>query len=141
MKKELTNAFGNIFLAIEFDQANQFYYNNWQGYQSLEGVMLGANTYLAEMARRPCAFLLNDNTNVRGPWDHAVAWIATDWTPRAMAQGLTHFAHVVSPESFAALSAEAMSASVGTSFYMRIFSNVPDARHWLKEAQRVAQTA
>lgn len=137
MKKDLTNAFGKTFLTIEFDKQNNFFYNNWQGYQSLDGVMQGANAYLEHMAKRPCPWLLNDNTNVTGPWDHAVEWIAQDWTPRAIAQGLTHFAHVVSPESFAALSAEAMSASVGTSFYMRIFGSVNDAREWLAEAQRM----
>ncbi len=137
MKKELTNAFGKVFLAINFDQTDGYWCNDWQGYQTLEGVMRGANTYLELMAERPNPYLLNDNTNVRGPWDHAVEWIAQDWTPRAIAQGLSHFAHVVSPESFAALSAEAMFASVGTVFQMRIFGNVAEARQWLREAQRV----
>ena len=141
MKRDLTNAFGKVFLTIEFDQANNYWYNDWQGYQTLTGIMTGADAYLEDLKKQPSPWLLNDNTNVRGPWDHAVAWIAQDWTPRAIAQGLTHFAHVVSPESFAALSAEAMYAQIGSSFQMRIFGSVADARLWLREAQREAAEA
>ncbi|QKG54294.1 hypothetical protein [Hymenobacter sp. BRD67] len=89
--------------------------------------------------RYKCPYLLNDNTNLMGPWDHAVAWISEDWTPRAIALGLTHFAHVVSSESFAALSAEAMYTSIGTSFQMRIFGSRTEARHWLRDAQQAAK--
>ncbi|MGI4871419.1 MAG: hypothetical protein ACRYFX_09610 [Janthinobacterium lividum] len=132
MKKELTNAFGKVFLSIEYDRPNNWIYNDWQGYQTLESIMTGANTYLLELVQYQCPYLLNDNTNVRGPWDHAVAWLAQDWTPRAMAAGLTHFAHIVSPESFAAMSAEAMYTSIGSSFQMRIFGKVADAQQWLR---------
>ena len=139
MKKDFTNAFGKVFLSIEYDARNHLSYNDWRGYQTLESIMTGANAYLKELARHHCPYLLNDNTNVTGPWDHAVAWIAEDWTPRAMAAGLTHFAHVVSPASFAALSAEAMFTQVGDSFQMRIFGNLDEARQWLRQEQRVAK--
>ncbi len=136
MKKEVTNAFGKVFLTIEYEADNNLLYNNWLGYQTADSIMKGANTTLELMTQTRCPYLLNDNTNITGPWDHAVAWIAEDWTPRAIAVGLTHFAHVVSPESFAALSAEAMAASVGDSFRMRIFGSVQDARQWLYSMQR-----
>ncbi|MDJ0367641.1 hypothetical protein QMK33_21045 [Hymenobacter sp. H14-R3] len=139
MKKDITNAFGKVFISIDYDRANSLIYNDWRGYQTLESIMAGANACLGELQQFKCPYLLNDNTNVTGPWDHAVAWIAQDWTPRAMALGLTHFAHVVSPESFAALSAEAMFTSIGTSFQMRIFGSVPAARQWLREARQGAK--
>lgn len=136
MKREVTNAFGKVFLTMEYEADNNLTYNNWQGYQTVESIMKGANIGLELMAQTRCPYLLNDNTHITGPWDHAVAWIAQDWTPRAMALGLTHFAHVVSPASFAALSAEALATSVGGSFQMRIFGSVPAARQWLCEAQQ-----
>lgn len=138
MKREATNAFGKVFLTMEYEADNNLLYNNWLGYQTVDSIMKGANTALELMAQTRCPYLLNDNTNITGPWGHAVAWIAEDWTPRAIAVGLTHFAHVVSPESFAALSAETMAASVGDSFRMRIFGSVPAARQWLREAQQAA---
>ncbi|WP_223653108.1 hypothetical protein [Hymenobacter psoromatis] len=140
MKKDLTNAFGKVFLSVEYDAQQKLLYNNWRGYQTLESIITGANACLQELARHRCPYLLNDNTNVTGPWDHAVAWIAEDWTPRAIVEGLTHFAHVVSPESFAALSAEAMVTKVGDSFQMRIFGNLDEARQWLRQEQRAAKS-
>ncbi|WP_151086887.1 STAS/SEC14 domain-containing protein [Hymenobacter baengnokdamensis] len=139
MKKDLHNIFGKVSLSIEYDRANHLIYNDWQGYQTLESIILGANAYLDELVRYKCPYLLNDNTNLMGPWDHAVTWIAEDWTPRAIALGLTHFAHVVSSESFAALSAEAMFTSIGTSFQMRIFGSRTQARQWLRDAQQAAK--
>ena len=138
MKREVANAFGKVFLTMEYEPHNGLTYNNWQGYQTVESIRKGANVGLELMAQTRCPYLLNDNTHITGPWDHAVAWIAQDWTPRAMALGLTHFAHVVSPASFAALSAEAMVTSIGTSFQMRIFGSVPAARQWLRAAQQAA---
>ncbi|MBC6989809.1 STAS/SEC14 domain-containing protein [Hymenobacter sp. BT491] len=136
MKTEITNAFGKVYLTIEYDQAKHWVYNNWIGYQTHAGIVAGADACLVILSQQHCPYLLNDNTLVVGPWDHAVEWIATDWTPRAIAQGLTHFAHVVSPESFAALSAEAMHNSIGEYFQMQIFGSVAAAQEWLQQARK-----
>ena len=141
MKTEVKNAFGKVILTVEYEAADNLVYNNWVGYQTREGIITAANAGLEVIARHRCPYLLNDNTLVLGPWDHAVDWIAQDWTPRAIAAGLTHFAHVVSPESFAALSAEAMASGVAGSFQMRIFGNVPAARAWLRAARQAAAKA
>ncbi len=136
MKTEVKNAFGKVIMTTEFEASNNLVYNSWMGYLTREGVILAANAGLEVIARHRCPYLLNDNSAVLGPWDHAVDWIAQDWTPRAIAAGLTHFAHVVSPESFAALSAEAMAGSIAGSFQMRIFGRVAEARAWLRQAQK-----
>ncbi|QKG54293.1 hypothetical protein [Hymenobacter sp. BRD67] len=41
MKKDLHNIFGKVSLSIEYDRANHLIYNDWQGYQTLESIMLG----------------------------------------------------------------------------------------------------
>jgi hypothetical protein len=110
-------------------------YNNWIGYQTLPGIIMGADACLIPLKKNACAYLLNDNREVVGPWDHAVEWIIADWAPRAIAQGLTHFANVVSPESMAALSAEAMRLGLGGQLQMRMFGNIDEAMAWLREAQ------
>jgi hypothetical protein len=63
-------------------------------------------------------------------------WIAQNWAPRAIAQGLTHFAHVISPESLARLSAENLQYSIGASLQMQIFENAEKAKVWLQQVQR-----
>lgn len=136
MVREVTNAFGKTFLTMEYEPQNHLTRNTWQGYLTLESIMRGANVGLEFLAETRCPYLLNDNTHVTGPWDHAVTWIGQDWTPRAIALGLTHFAHVVDVKSFAALSAEAMVSGVAGQFEMRIFGQVEDARRWLHETRR-----
>lgn len=135
MKTAIKNAFGKVIMTAEYDAANRLVHNEWFGYQTREGIITAANAALEVIARHRCPHLLNDNTAVLGPWDHAVDWIAQDWTPRAIAAGLTHFAHVVSPKSFAALSAQAMASGIAGSFQMRISGSVPEARAWLRAAQ------
>ena len=135
MKTEVRNAFGKVIMTVEHEAANYLVYNNWMGYQTREGIITAANVSLEVIACHHYPHLLNDNTLVLGPWNHAVEWIAQDWTPRAIAAGLTHFAHIVSPESFAAPSAEAMAGSTAGRFRMRIFGNVPEARAWLRAAR------
>ena len=52
--------------------------------------------------------------------------------PRALGTGLKRFAHVVSPDIFGALSAEAMQTKVSEfNFEMRIFNTKADAERWL----------
>lgn len=136
MPTELINGFGKVYLTIEYDTINQWVYNNWIGYQTYIGIITGADACLHPLLENRCPYLLNDNRQVIGPWDHAVEWIATDWAPRAIEQGLTHFAHVVSPESLAAVSAEAMHTSIGNRLQMRMFSDIDEAQAWLRVAQR-----
>ena len=138
MKTELTNGFGKVYLSIAYDPANGWVYNNWTGYQTYVGIVAGADACLVALRENACAYLLNDNTEVVGPWDHAVEWIVTDWAPRAIAQGLTHFANVVSPESLAALSAEAMYVGIAGRLEMRLFGTRPEAQAWLRGAQQQA---
>jgi hypothetical protein len=138
MATELTNGFGKVYLTIAYDAANRWVYNNWVGYQTLAGIMSGADACLQPLREQACAYLLNDNRQVVGPWDHAVEWIVTDWAPRAIAQGLTHFANVVSPESMAALSAESMRLGLEGQLQMRMFGDFDEAQTWLRTARQAA---
>ncbi|MBT2557624.1 STAS/SEC14 domain-containing protein [Hymenobacter sp. ISL-91] len=139
MMQELTNGFGKVYLTIAYEPANEWVYNNWVGYQTYAGIVAGANACLAPLLAHACPYLLNDNREVIGPWDHAVEWIVTDWAPRALAQGLTHFAHVVSPEALAAISAEAMHIGFGGRLEMKMFGDIDEAKAWLRQAQRAVE--
>ncbi|RYU81870.1 STAS/SEC14 domain-containing protein [Hymenobacter persicinus] len=138
MATELLNGFGKVYLTIAYDAPNEWVYNNWIGYQTYTGIMAGADACLVPLRENQCAYLLNDNRQVIGPWDHAVEWIVTTWANNAIAQGLTHFAHVVSVDSLAAQSATAMYIGLGERLQMRMFDNVDEAKAWLRAAQRAA---
>jgi len=137
MSKELINGFGKVYLTIAYDAANNWVHNSWVGYQTYVGIVAGADACLLPLRENQCAYLLNDNQQVIGPWDHAVNWIVTNWAPRAIAQGLTHFANVVSPESLAASSAQSMALGLDEQLQMRLFANMQAAQNWLHEAQRL----
>lgn len=138
MSLELRNGFGKVYLIIGYDADNQWVYNEWTGYQTYAGVAAGADACLEPLREHACAYLLNDNRQVIGPWDFAVTWILTYWMPRAIAQGLTHFANVISPEAMAALSARAMQTGIGDKLQMRMFDNIEAAQAWLREARQAA---
>jgi len=140
MPTELINGFGKVYLTIEFDEENQWVYNNWIGYQTYVGIIAGADACLHPLRQHACPYLLNDNRQVLGPWDHAIEWLVTNWAPRAISQGLTHFAHVISSEALAALSAEAMHLGVGRQLHMHMFDDIAAARDWLRVAQHAQST-
>ena len=137
MKKELSNAFGNVFLTIEYDTVNNWIYTNWIGYQTEESVIAGGNAFMEILEETKCPYLLNDNREVIGPWDHAIKWLAKDLAPRAIVAGLTHFAHVVSSDALAAKSVKKLKKNIfaGLQMQMQIFENMENAQEWLKEAQ------
>lgn len=138
MPTELVNGFGKVYLTIAYDSTNRWVYNNWIGYQTYTGIITGADACLPTLQEHTCPYLLNDNRQVLGPWDHAVEWIVTNWAPRAIAGGLTHFAHVVSPESLAAQSAKSMLLGFEGQLTMHMFDNIEEAQAWLRTAQQVA---
>lgn len=139
MPHQLINGFGKVYFTTEYDATNNWVYNNWIGYQTYTGIITGADACLHPLQENKCAYLLNDNRQVIGPWDHAVEWVVSNWAPRAVAQGLTHFAQVVSPESLAAQSAQSMLLGFEGQLAMHLFDNIAEARMWLRAVQRVTE--
>ncbi len=135
---DLTNGFGKVYLRIAYDAASHWVYNDWIGCQTYVGIVAGADAYLLPLAENRCAYLLNDNCQVIGPWDHAVEWIVTNRAPRAITSGLTRFANVVSPESLAASSAQSMALGLEGQLQMHLFSDMQEAQQWLRGAQQRA---
>ena len=137
VKRELKNTTGKTFLTITFDAENNWVYNTWIGSQTQESVRSGANACLEILTQNQCSYFINDNRLVAGPWSQAREWITTDWLPRAIAGGLTHFAHVISPEPLARLSAENLHHRLRRYSQMQIFEEAQNAKEWIKEAQQM----
>lgn len=138
MQQIIRDEAGELYLIIEFDAANQWVYNNWIGLQSYANVVTGADACLQALRRHSCPYLLNDNRLVVGSWSHATQWVVNDWVVRAISKGLTHFAHVISPDMLAARSAEVMRFGIGGRLQIRMFDNIVEAKQWLREAQQLA---
>ncbi len=133
MKIEAKNKFNKVYYTVEHDKANNWNYSNWIGFVTVEEVKEACLKGLALIEKNKCANLLNDNSQISGPWSGANEWIASVWMPKALGLGLKRFAHVVSPNVFSALSAEQLVNKVeGLDFEMRIFKTKQDAQDWLK---------
>ncbi|MDJ1472284.1 hypothetical protein QNI19_05085 [Cytophagaceae bacterium DM2B3-1] len=73
--------------------------------------------------------ILNDNTEVKGPWNESAEWTATVWFPAMISAGLKHFAWIFSPNIFAELSAK---KAIPSSDIIRSFGAYEDAKIWLQ---------
>ncbi|TGD80384.1 hypothetical protein [Hymenobacter wooponensis] len=136
MFKELRNGIGDVYLTIEYSSVTNWVYSNWVGTQTYLQVTTGADACLTALREYKCRYLLNDNRHVIGSWDFAVDWVVSSWAPRAIEQGLTHMAHVFSPEGIATISAEHMYDGLGSDLHMRLFGDIEEAKTWLRRLQR-----
>ncbi|MGD1894998.1 MAG: STAS/SEC14 domain-containing protein [Cyclobacteriaceae bacterium] len=125
------NVLGTTFFSSEYNETNHWLYTRWVGEVTVEEVKEGGEKMLEQVQLRSCSKVLNDNRDLTGSWDEANDWIQESWMPRMVAAGVTKFAHMISPDIFAALSVEEMATRV-SGFEMRIFEDEEEAKAWLK---------
>jgi len=94
-------------LEISFDASTNILYCRWIGFQNKEKIMDGGDKILKIFKEKTnCSKILNDNTEVTGPWQDAAEWTANVWFPSMASAGLKHFAWIFSDNIFAELSAK-----------------------------------
>ncbi len=79
-------------------------------------------------ARNAFRKILNDNTQVVGPWHRAARWTADEWFPAMIHAGLSHFAWVLSTNIFAEASAK---RALPTGDLVTTFKSCEEAFAWL----------
>jgi hypothetical protein len=134
-KIEVKNDLGKVFYEASYDQSNDWVLSDWTGYVTTEEVKKAANAGLElfQSYGGKCKKMLKSNEKLQGSWDEANEWIANDWMPRALGGGLKYFAHVVSPDIFAQMSAESLEQNFKEAgFTMRTFGSMADAQNWLR---------
>ena len=82
---------------------------------------------------RPCAYLLNDNLALRGPWFDSVDWLERAWLPHARRLGLRYIAHVVQADTHTdivrALVSGIRAGQAGAADFQRTLAEAED---WLR---------
>ncbi|RDV11514.1 STAS/SEC14 domain-containing protein [Pontibacter diazotrophicus] len=131
MRKEYSNIFGKVFLTVDIDKKNHWVHNDWIGYLTRDNVQSGALAYLSAVRESGFSCVLNDNSKVLGSWDHSLEWTAKEWAPLAAKAGIRYFALIITPDSMAESSASNFSSLI-TAFEIKVFSNVTDAKDWLR---------
>ncbi len=124
---------------LTYEEAEGWLRGTWRGYVDEDEAMRGAAAYLRQAAQRPCPYLLNDNTQLQGPWFDSLDWLARVWVPAAAATGLRYVAHVVQADRHADVIPERLPA--GGPFELQVFHDLGQAEHWLRRCRPLGRPA
>ena len=117
-------------IEISLDQATHILYCTWLGFQD-EQSLKDAGLVIHELfVLNKCSKILNDNTNVIGPWNHSTEWTTTQWFPSMIEAGLKKFAWVFSTDVFAQISAYRVTPNIPV---VKTFLSKEKALEWLKD--------
>ena len=134
-KKSLTEDISIELLSVEknleigYNTEYHYLHCNWIGFQNKEMIMKSGEKILECLTIKETSKVLNDNTQVTGPWHEAAAWTANVWFPRMESAGLKYFAWIFSPNIFAELSAK---KAMPASNVVKSFAGIAPAKEWLK---------
>ncbi|MET4075454.1 hypothetical protein [Hymenobacter sp. UYCo722] len=109
----------------------------WRGFVDPIEAFDGADNYLRKLAELHCAYLLNDNSTLTGPWFDSVDWLERVWVPQSRQLGLRYVAHVVQADALSdTITTYLRGAEVG-GLVVQIFQQVSEAEAWLRHCQLV----
>lgn len=118
---------------LTYEEAAHWLRATWCGYVDPLEAMRGAEAYLQHAAQTPSPYLLNDNSQLRGPWFDSLDWLAEVWVPQAASLGLRYIAHVLQADRHSDILPRRLPTTIP--FELQIFDNLVDAQHWLEECQ------
>lgn len=123
---------------LTYEEANRWLRATWRGFVDPLEARRGAEAYLRYAAQIPCALLLNDNSQLRGPWFDSLEWLGQVWVPQATSLGLRYVAHVVQADRHVDLLTSQLLQNLP--FDLQIFQELADAQHWLaQQRERLGQ--
>ncbi|MDO7883723.1 hypothetical protein [Hymenobacter cheonanensis] len=119
----------------EYVPAERWLRTTWQGFISPTDAEQGARAALEPLQSGPIACLLNDNSQIQGPWFDSVGWLQRVWAPQAARLGLRYVAHVAQPHTEADLGSVLLRNPFRNLFEIQVFQTVEDAATWLRDCQ------
>ncbi|HEX8329387.1 MAG TPA: hypothetical protein VF629_17760 [Hymenobacter sp.] len=121
---------------LAYDEAEHWLRATWRGFVDMAEAQRGASNYLQVLASVQCAYLLNDNVALHGPWFDSIEWLQRIWLPQALSLGLRYVAHVVQADTlFDTVTAHVRGSEV-EGLELQIFQQVAEAEAWLRSCQR-----
>jgi len=125
---------------LTFEQPQQWLRATWCGYVDPLEALRGAERYLDHVGALRCAYLLNDNTELQGPWFDSVAWLEKAWLPHAVRLGLRYVAHVVQVDTGVDILTLSVPQHVTGQVELQLFHQVSEAEEWLRHCQSLSMT-
>lgn len=120
---------------LSLAEPDQWLRATWRGFIDAEEAFRGADNYLQQLAHIHCPYLLNDNTNLRGPWFDSLDWLLHIWVPQATQMGLRYVAHVVQTDSKHDTITRTARYPATCAFELQFFDQVAEAEEWLRTCQ------
>ena len=117
--------------ALTYDELEHWLRATWQGYVDPVEAMRGAEAYLRQAVDTPCPLLLNDNTQLTGPWFESTDWLAHVWLPQVERLGLRYVAHVVQADQHYDMLT--LLKPLALPFELQFFNELAEAQQWLRE--------
>ena len=131
----LTHSNGQEFCTTDYEEANNWVRTTWKGYVTAQDGEGGARETLDLLGISHAPFLLNDNSQIEGPWFDSVEWLERVWGPQAKRLGLKAVAHVMQADPNTRLDAATLDNPFADLFELQLFTSVSEAEIWLREFQ------
>jgi hypothetical protein len=128
-----TDPFDNSTCVLTYDETEQWLSTTWKGYVNPLEAQEGAAAYLHHAALQPCALLLNDNSQLQGPWFDSLDWLGEVWVPQATRLGLRYVAHIVQADRPNDTISDQFPLDLP--FELQIFHDLTDAQQWLRQCR------
>ena len=127
---------GRAYCTTEYVPEEGWLLITWQGFVSPADAEKGAKAALKPLGLSPILYLLNDNSQIKGPWFDSVDWLKQVWAPQAARMGLRYVAHVAQPHTEAELSVLLNHNPFDGKFDLQLFTTLEEATSWLHDCQR-----
>jgi hypothetical protein len=118
------HANGQAFCITEYVAAEGWLRTTWKGYVTPPDAEQGATAALEPLHASGISYLLNDNSQLKGPWFDSTDWLLRVWAPQATQLGLRFVAHVVQPHTESDLDTVLSHNPFAGLFELQIFSTV-----------------
>lgn len=124
--------FQSDYLNLYLNQADQWIYADWKGYQTTETIMQGSEQMLHFIQETGVHKLINDNTHLTGMKANAVEWLALNLAPRLQEAGLQYLSWIYKTNSYSEASADLVLSISSTDIIVIVFDHVAMAEKWLR---------
>ncbi|MGI4762323.1 MAG: hypothetical protein ACRYF0_16555 [Janthinobacterium lividum] len=121
---------------LVFDETDHWLQAIWSGLVDNHEAVQGAKAYLEKVPTHPCAYLLNDNQALHGPWFDSTEWLEHAWLPQAERLGLRYIAHLVQADTHADVLTLKLPAHVEGKIELQVFDKMEEAKEWLRACQK-----
>ncbi|MET4105078.1 hypothetical protein [Hymenobacter sp. UYP22] len=132
----LSSPDATVYCQLTYDPTSQWLRTVWRGFVGPDQAQQGGIVSLEMLNEFHCPYLLNDNSQLDGPWFDSVHWLTHEWGPAAARAGLRYVAHVTQAHKFATSFTATPVHMLFSAFEIQLFDNAPEAIEWLSSCQQ-----